>query len=353
MPRRPQPWRRGGPRGPWYAQFQGKQLFLAPPEATKDEAHDVLDEIRRATWKDDRRPGGLTFRDVANLFTASAEDRVKRKGMAALTLEGYDRFLVPAAAAFGNHPVAGLKPKHVQAWLDGEPGWSDTTRNNAITAVKACLNWARKMGHVEENPIRDMDKPQAGVTETDFSEAQAARILGAVEDRAFRDYLVVLGGTGARPSEVMRIEAAHLDAERGEVVMDSKTTRRTGLKRVIYLAGDALEVLVRLAAIHPEGPLLRNTRGKPWTRHAVILRFRRLRPKLNMGKEATSKSFRHGFATDALEKGVPVATVAELLGHKGTAMVLRHYSKLRERGEHLRDAARTTRPGKTGEPAAE
>jgi integrase len=70
-----------------------------------------------------------------------------------------------------------------------------------------------------------------------------------------------------------------------------------------------------------------------------------MRGRLKMGREATAKSFRHGFITDALEAGVPIATVAELAGHRGTKMIERTYSKLRERKGHLRDAARKVRPG--------
>lgn len=344
MPRPPEPWRRTDTNGAWYARVRGRKVWLAGPEATKTEAREVMTRALAAAQKEDRRPGGLTFRDAANLFTVNAEARVGRNRLSPLTLEGYDRFLAPAVAAFGKTPVAALKAKHVQEWLDGEPTWNDTTRNNAITAVKACLNWARKMGHVDENPLRDMEKPRAGVTADDLTVDKALKILAAVTDRPFKDYLVVLWETGARPGEVMRVEAAHLDAANGAIVMESKTTRRTGDKRVIYLTPTAAEVLVRRAAVHARGPLLLTGRGTPWNRHTVGQRFRRLRKSLGMGKEATAKGFRHGFVTDALEKGVPIATVAELVGHRGTKMIERHYSKLRERTAHLRDATRVIRP---------
>ena len=49
--------------------------------------------------------------------------------------------------------------------------------------------------------------------------------------------------------------------------------------------------------------------------------------------------------TDALERGVPIATVAELLGHTTTNTITKHYSHLSEKSEHLREAAvRATRP---------
>ena len=44
------------------------------------------------------------------------------------------------------------------------------------------------------------------------------------------------------------------------------------------------------------------------------------------------------YATDALSKGVPDATVAALLGHSGTAMLHKHYSHLTSRIAVLKDA---------------
>lgn len=48
---------------------------------------------------------------------------------------------------------------------------------------------------------------------------------------------------------------------------------------------------------------------------------------------------RHTFGTDALERGVPDADVAALMGHKGTEMLHAVYSKLHKKHEHLRQAA--------------
>jgi integrase len=49
--------------------------------------------------------------------------------------------------------------------------------------------------------------------------------------------------------------------------------------------------------------------------------------------------YRHGYVTEALEKGIGDATVAELVGHANTATIHRYYSHLTEKGDHLRAAA--------------
>lgn len=350
MPRRPTPWRRGGKDGPWYAQVGGRKVWLAAPEATRTEAREALDAIWAEHRKAKRegaklRLSGLTLTDVVNLFIAHAEQEVARNGMAPLTLEGYVRFLVPLEQAMGKTSVSSLKASQVEAWLTTAGDWGPTTRNNAITALKACLNWARRSGHIPENPLRDMAKPQARVTEEDMTPELARRILESIRDRPFKDLLAVSWGTGARPSEMMRLEARHLKLDEGRATLEGKTTRATGRLRTIFLTDDVVPILRRLAEVHPTGPLFRNRLGRPWTRNAVAWRFSRLRTRYGLGKAATAKGLRHGFATDALEREVPIATVAELMGHKSTKMLERHYSKLSKRTEHLREAARKVRPG--------
>jgi integrase len=326
------------------------KVWLAPGDASKAQAYRELHRLLADARAESRpRPGGLTFREAVNRFLAATEAAVGRGEKKPVTVEGYRRFLLPAASDFGQHPVASLKPMHVTAWLDAprETPWNSTTRNNAITAVKACLNWARREGLIPENPLRDMAKPPARVAEDDLTPAKAAKILDAAGDRAFREFVTVAFATGARPSELMRLEARHVDFATGVAVMEGKTTGRTRRPRVIHV-GAVAELLAELARERPTGPLLLNAAGTPWTRHTLAHRFGRLRNRLGLGREATAKGFRHGFATDGLEGGVPLATMAELMGHTSTAMLERHYSKLGKRAEHLREAAAKVRPGQAG-----
>ena len=87
---------------------------------------------------------------------------------------------------------------------------------------------------------------------------------------------------------------------------------------------------------HPEGPLLRDTRGEPWTKNALVCRFRRLSRKL--GTPISAYCFRHTFCTEALERGIDSTTVAILMGHRDTTMVARVYSHLTHNRDHLLQA---------------
>jgi integrase len=130
------------------------------------------------------------------------------------------------------------------------------------------------------------------------------------------------------------------------VFLDHKTAQKTGKPRVIYLTPAMVELSRQLMERYPEGPLFRGPRSKRgFTRNGVRCRFRNLRLRLPHLKGVIAYAYRHTFATDALTNGVGIAQVAELLGHTNTDMVMRHYQHLRERTEHLRQAAaKATQP---------
>ncbi len=118
-----------------------------------------------------------------------------------------------------------------------------------------------------------------------------------------------------------------------------------GQPRVIHLSEPAAAILAEYAGRHPSGPCLRNSRGRPWSRNAVSCAMRRLRARAGLaGVGAVPHALRHAFITDALSVGLSVAVVAELVGHRSTAMIDRVYSHLGERTAVLQAAMDRVRP---------
>jgi integrase len=170
----------------------------------------------------------------------------------------------------------------------------------------------------------------------------------------FRDFLFALEHTGCRPGEVSAVTADDVDPRTGAWVLgEHKTEHATGQARVVILTPEMVALTRRLSERHPSGPLFRDAKGKAWNRNSIRCRFRRVRKKLNLGGDLVAYLYRHAVCTDLLESGTGIAQAAELLGHRGTEMVMRHYSKLRERRQHLREEiTRATRKkgagGETG-----
>src|SRR5262249_15080935 len=119
-----------------------------------------------------------------------------------------------------------------------------------------------------------------------------------------------------------------------------KTAKRTGKPRIIYLSPPMVEMSRRLVAERPTGPLFPSRQqNRPFSKNAIRTRFRRLRKKLPHLNGVVAYAYRHSYATTALENGVGIAQVAELLGNNDTRMVSRHYSHLNQKVAHMREAA--------------
>lgn len=333
-------------RKTWVCTIDGKYHTLAHGRENRGEAYKTFHKLMAGRGKKPARNAGLSLNVLCEAFMDHTE-----RHMAATTYTYYKQHLEKFRAHVGpDYPASEVRPQHVTEWLSSTT-WGDTTRAGAISAVKRLFSWARQQRLLPTDELADLQKPTARRREKILTPDQALAILthegsrhrNPLNETAWKDLITFLHETGCRPSEAMAVEASMVDLQARTVVMASKTTRRTGRHRVIYLTPLSAEIVSRLGTSRPVGPIFLNTRGRPWTRKSMADRFARLRIKLGIGSEATAESFRHLFVTDALERSVPIATVSELVGHTSTAMVSRHYSRLSDRHAHLSEAARSVR----------
>lgn len=321
----------------WYVTYQGKQHRLAEGEANKDQAERAFHRLLADGPADPAMPVCVLF----DLFLDHAQ-----KHTAPRTYEWYRDFLQDFLLTRGKLLVAELKPFHVSKWLDSHT-WEDGTRRGAITAVKRVLNWAVDEGYLKDSPLKRLKKPEKTSRTRLLTDAERAAIrAGYKPGDPWLDFLTALEESGARPGEVARVTAAQVDLDTGvwDFGLKHKTGKKTKKPRIVVLTPVLLELTRRLVQAHPTGPLFLNTHGQPWTRNAIRCRFRRIRLKLGLGNDVVAYLYRHAFVTDALTNGVPIASVAELVGHTDTKMISEHYSKLHERREHLREMAQRARP---------
>jgi integrase len=347
----PKPWFRAS-KSAWYVQHQRSQVRLGehpegapPPKKIKagwNAPPPILDAFYKLMASDPAnlpKPGVILTAQVCDLFLSHSERHNDRA-----TYEWYRHFLQSFCDLYGRVPACELKPIHVTRWLDAHP-WKGG-RRNAVIAVKRPFNWADRQGVLSPNPLRNVEKPPASRRTRIVTPEERVEILAAVRDRNFRDFLSALYETGCRPSEVARVTAANVNLELGIWLFDKhKTGEKTGKPRVIYLSPAMAELSKRLVAERPEGPLFPGRRGAAFTKNAIRIRFRRLRKKLPHLKGVVAYAYRHSYASAALENGVGIAQVAELLGHVDTRMVSKHYGHLGQKIAHMRDAAKKAAGG--------
>ncbi|AMV26273.1 site-specific tyrosine recombinase XerC [Gemmata sp. SH-PL17] len=325
------PWYRKG-KDSWYVWHDGKQVFLARGKSNKSEAFARFSELLNDP-NSVKQGARFTVADLVTEFEKSAAERVTPG-----TLTAYRSILKPFTTTFGTRDPAELTPPQVIDWAS-RGKWSSATRRYALMVVCTVYSWAEKLGRVLPNPLKGMKKPPAKSrgAEVLIDIELHARILEVVSP-AFRLFLQAVRETGARPGEVARVEAKDVSWDAGCWVLTEHKTARTGRVRTIYLPQSVLSLCRTLADKHPTGPLFRNNRGERWRKTGWKQAMGRAQRKLGLNRRPLTSGYRHTFATDALEAGVPDTHLAELLGHSTTAMIHRHYGHLSEKGRALKNS---------------
>lgn len=358
MARKPSPWYRKE-RNEWCVTLDGHHHRLgehpegaARPERSKKTGRwNAPEQIERAFRK---LLDGLSPDEAATASAAEGETVIgvldafitwckeNRKARTAGRYEELCQSFVRASVdgvKVGTLPVAKLSSRHVTAWLASQAGWGPTTKRNAITALQRGFNWAVTNLGLDRNPIKGMEKPQANRRTDVVTPAEFEKLLAAVKDQPFRDVLVISYDTGCRPQELKMLEARHIDLGCRRAVIPGKEAKG-GITRTIYFPTDrSVEVIQRLVAARPAGPLFLNRLGNRWTGMAIKCRMEDLDGVL--GRRVTHYSLRHSFVTRKLLAGVDSHVVAGLAGHKDTKMIDAVYSHVADDHEFmLREAMR-------------
>lgn len=324
MPRPPHPWR-DAKRGWWYVTISGKRTRLpvrGDGPGAAEQATAAWRQLLRAAKQLELVPpagDGRTVRQAAGEFLAAKVPRLS-PGCAANYRAAVRDFLAGLGAA-AELPVGAITAEMVEATAE-RPRWGDSTRHGYLGTLAGFFKWA---GH--PLPIR---RPPMGSRGADsvISDEQFLMVLGAVGGD-FRDYLRVLRETGARPGEAATLTAEMVDWDNALArVKKHKTRKATGKDRVIHFNPAAMQVLRRQRERYGSGLLFRSDKSNTHFRKMMIVaRLGTVGKKLGFRVCAYGLG-RHSFATKALERGVPDAVVAALLGHKGTSMVHSHYAHL-------------------------
>jgi integrase len=315
--------------------WQHKLCKGTPPKGkdTEQEAYELFNKLMADGTDNLPPPTRLRVTDLLRAFLHYSAQHNDEK-----TFAWYKMYLVNFDDLYGSLRPHQVTPQIVDAWLKTNTGWKGS-RRCAVVALKRAFNWAWENGKLAKNPLRGYKKPPSRARERYLTPEERQKIFDNYpEGDPFRDFLFALENTACRPGEVASVTAAKVDLRTGVWEFDEhKTDDKTGAKRVVILTPEMIELTKRLIVKNPTGPLFRDTRGEPWNGNSIRCRFRRVREKLCLGNDVVAYLYRHATTTDLLESGVGLAQTCELLGHKSTEMVMKHYSKIRERREHLRE----------------
>jgi integrase len=335
MPRTPRPWYRAGEDG-WYVKIRGRLHRLASGRESEPAAWAAFQALLlRDGLAESRRD--LRVDEVAAVYLEHCH-----AAKAPATYRSVRARLAVVVAKWGGFRVSELRAGALERWL-ASGGWAADTRRAYLLALRAALKHCRREGLLptprpEDDPVGLVKLPPPGRRDRTLSGPERAELLAACPP-SLRELVELMLATGCRPDAARLLEARHVRWHEGVAVLPSK-----GRPYELVLPGWLLERLRAWSVARPAGPLLRNSRGEPWTANALRCAFRQVRRKAPGLAGVVATTLRHTFATDALERGESPAVVAGLLNHRGLDMISRHYSHITERRAALRRAVEGASP---------
>jgi integrase len=255
-------------------------------------------------------------------------------------------------------PVKDLRAHHVESWIESKEGLKAAGSKRLYKAmILAALNWAasNRVRLIAANPLKGRLTLPEG--ESRGGEAvwpqEVFDLVIANSNPRYGDFLRALAWTGARPSTVRKVEARHYNARLRvwdvEDIYRGRLARKKYVRR-IWLSPAVVEMVERLNAAWPEGPIFRTPGGRPFPKEPNTLVLFKLRKRLaRMGtplpEGISIYGLRHTFATRFLvEHPDKLEYLRELLGHKDLEMIRRHYGHLIDQHSAMHGVLKDFRP---------
>jgi integrase len=200
--------------------------------------------------------------------------------------------------------------------------------NRILTVLKAALNLAFKEHLLATDeawrrvePFRDVDRARIRY----LSERECRRLLG-VCDESVRSLVRGALLTGARYGELCRLQVADVRLDSGTIhIRESKS----GKPRHVPLTEEGLELFAELVADQPDTtPVFRTAGARRWKASEQARPLAAACQHAKIDPPITFHGLRDTYASILAMRGVPLAVIAQALGHADTRTTEKHYAHL-------------------------
>ena len=217
-------------------------------------------------------------------------------------------------------------------------GLSANTVNAVISVIQSSLKTAHLLGLTKEYTADKIKRPKLKEKPVEcFSLAEQKMIEHAIlTGKKDKQYGIILClYSGLRIGELLALQWSDIDFAKGiltvskschdgkgGIIIDEPKTSSS--RRVIPLPKQLLPLLKGIKK-KSDSPFVVSANGKPVSVRSYQRSFELLLKKLNISHKGFH-SLRHTFATRAIECGMDVKTLSEILGHKNPTVTLNRYA---------------------------
>lgn len=224
-------------------------------------------------------------------------------------------------------PVKHITTNDLRIYLDyyqQNSNASKVTLDNIRRILSSFFSWLEDEDYIIKSPVRRIHKVKSGKT---IKETYSDETLEIMRDNCdgIRDLAIIdfLASTGIRVGELVKLNRADVDFINRECIVSGKGEKE---RRVYFDARTKIHLLNYLKKREDDDPALFVSLLKPYNRlqiSGVEIRMRDLGRKLDIAKVHPHK-FRRTMATMAIDKGMPIEQVQQLLGHQSVDTTLQY-----------------------------
>lgn len=210
-------------------------------------------------------------------------------------------------------------------WLERErrAGRSEACLTKYVSHLRGLLDYSWRSGRSDRNVLdglslqdRTSRRPPRVLSEPEAERLVAACSQATALDRRDRLIVLLLYGCGLRTAELCALRVQDVDRARQELfVRQGKGDRQ----RVVPIPDGVHTALLAylLERGGRRGPLLRTeARRRPLTAKDVTGVVREVAARAGLEGPVTPRTLRHSFATHLMDRGVDLAVISSLMGHR-------------------------------------
>ena len=243
-------------------------------------------------------------------------------------LEAYARWCVRTDVD-GLHPSARDLRRYLAELKNAR--YAAQTVSAHLSALRSLFRWLALEGVVSEDAAAAISAPKLPkplphtLSDAQMDALMAAPEQGSAEGLRDAAMLELFIATGARISELARLDVGNLDLKEGTARLFGKGSkerivplyRRAVDKTRAYLTDGRPKLLAARKGSDERArkSLFISARGRAMDAAALRYRFDVLKRRAGIPSDITPHAMRHTFATDLLAGGADLRSVQELLGH--------------------------------------